>query len=53
MAQMLEVSCTQCGEQEIQLDGPIVSGARPRSSSAATVGWCPGSVQQAVRPGLD
>ena len=30
MAQMLNVSCKDCGTEEVQLDGPVMAGYRPR-----------------------
>jgi len=30
MAQMLEVVCGDCGTEEVQLDGPLMAGFRPR-----------------------
>jgi hypothetical protein len=30
MAQILEVTCRACGEEETQLDGPVLAGYRPR-----------------------
>ena len=54
MAQMLELNCTQCGEQEIQLDGPILSGARPRCEQCGDSRLVPwgGPAGSETRPGL-
>jgi len=30
MGQMLELSCGDCGTEEVQLDGPVMAGYQPR-----------------------